>query len=304
MTKGNKIRLFIWGFIWLCVLAAVGVGIYSFYKGYGVYGKIRQELLPIEKAFNNLNGIQRYKNSNVTIKTSINKNYLIVSYKAEKIKLSLNFEYKIIDGKRVLYLKFNDSYQVTTEFIIKEMIEAISVLNNRKEGEIFNKIEFDDLYDYTLDKGVNLIYDNINQELFINIDESLANNIIEKVTTYITYYDIKNINDDLFAYGKFDYSKYEITLHVVNYDDSYAIYIQNSSYNNDLYKSLLSVIYALNLDETTKSDFELNYPEITDSKEFGNYIITVGADVTDLDEFINKDNVVKVEILKKKELNN
>ena len=304
MTKGNKIRLFIWGFVWLCVLGAVITGIYAFYKGYGVYGNIRQELLPIEDVFNNLNGVSKFKNSNVTIKTSINKKYLTVSYKSEKVKFTLNFEYKTRDNRKLLYLKYNDSNQSTTEYVIKEMIEAISVLNNRNEGDVFNRIEFDDLYDYTIDKGVSLTYDNTYKELEIDMNISLADNIIEKVTTFITQNDLRNMNNELFAKEKFDYSKFDILLHIVSYDDSYVIYIQNTKYDNDMYKSILSIINVLDITEADKNEFEINYPEISESKEFGNFKITVDDEAEDIDEFVLKDNIIKIEITKQKELEN
>lgn len=304
MTKGNKIRLFIWGFVWLCVLGAVITGIYAFYKGYGVYGNIRQELLPIEDVFNNLNGVSKFKNSNVTIKTSINKKYLTVSYKSEKVKFTLNFEYKTRDNRKLLYLKYNDSNQSATEYVIKEMIEAISVLNNRNEGDVFNRIEFDDLYDYTIDKGVSLTYDNTYKELEIDMNISLADNIIEKVTTFITQNDLRNMNNELFAKEKFDYSKFDILLHIVSYDDSYVIYIQNTKYDNDMYKSILSIINVLDITEADKNEFEINYPEISESKEFGNFKITVNDEAEDIDEFVLKDNIIKIEITKQKELEN
>ena len=99
----------------------------------------------------------------------------------------------------------------------------------------------------------------------------------------------------------YTYTKRDITIYVESTNEKYIIYGQGANYNDDLYKSIVSVINMLDIKQSTKSDFEVTYPSISTSKEFGNYIITINDDAKDIDVFKTKTNIIKIEI--KKDIN-
>lgn len=301
MTKGNKIRLIFWGFIWLLVLATMIVGIYEYYNGNGVLGKIRKELYPIVEKYNKLNELNIYKNAGINIKAKYIKNAIKVNYKTNSSNLAYIFEYKEINDTKVLYMKYNETNHNITQIIVKQMLDAVSINNNHNEGEIFNIINYDDLYQLSLDKGISLKYNDSVIELYIDINKSVADYISGKERINITENELENMNKELNDNKQFTYTKKDITIYVESKDDKYIIYAQNTNYDDDLYKSIVNVINSLDLKQITKTDFELNYPSISISKEFNNYNIIINDDAKDIDVFKTKTNIIKIEI--KKDIN-
>ena len=301
MTKGNKIRLIFWGFIWLIVLIATILGVNGYYSGKGILGKTRSELIPYIEKYNNLNELNIYKNAGINIKAKYIKNSIKVNYKTSTTNLAYIFDYKEIDGTKVLYMKYNKVNSNIAQIIIRLMVDAVSTVNGHNEGDIFNIISFDDLYTLSLDEGISIKNNEDNIEIYIDINKSVADYINGKEKKYITKDEMSNINDKLKSDNIYTYTKRDITIYVESTNEKYIIYGQGANYNDDLYKSIVSVINMLDIKQSTKSDFEVTYPSISTSKEFGNYIITINDDAKDIDVFKTKTNIIKIEI--KKDIN-
>jgi len=298
MTKGNKIRLIFWGFIWLIVLVAMAFGIYGYFNGYGISGKVRNELKPVVTSFNSLNELNIYNNANIKIKAKLNKSGIKVNYKTLTSNLAYIFDYKELDGNKVLYMKYNENSENTAQIIIREMVDAISVLNNHNEGDIFNKISYDDLYELTLNEGILIKYNNGIKEVYIDTNKSVADYITEKDKEKITENDLLKMNNELKEKGFYTITRNNLILYVLSNDEKYTIYAQNNNYDDYLYKSINNLINTLDLDDKIKNSFNLNYPTISTSTEFDNYIITVDDKAFEIDVFKNKNNIIKIEILK------
>ncbi len=298
MTKGNKIRLMFWGFIWLIVLITTILGIYSYYNGKGISGKIRKELLPYINEFNNLNELNIYKNAGINVKAKYSKNAIKVNYKTSNSNLAYIFDYKEMDGTKVLYMKYNETSDNTAKIVIREMLDAVSIVNGHNEGDIFNTINYNDLYNLSLKDGISIKYDNNNVEIYIDVNKSVADHITGKENKYISKDEISNINDELIDNNYFKYTKNDIIIYVKNTEDKYIVYGQNTNYDDDLYKSISNVISSLNINGIIINDFEMNYPSISTNKEFGNYNIIINDEANDINEFKSKNNIIKIEIKK------
>ena len=298
MTKGNKIRLMFWGFIWLIVLITTILGIYSYYNGKGISGKIRKELFPYINEFNNLNELNIYKNAGINVKAKYSKNAIKVNYKTSNSNLAYIFDYKEMDGTKVLYMKYNETSDNTAKIVIREMLDAVSIVNGHNEGDIFNIINYNDLYNLSLKDGISIKYDNNNVEIYIDVNKSVADHITGKENKYISKDEISNINDELIDNNYFKYTKNDIIIYVKNTEDKYIVYGQNTNYDDDLYKSISNVISSLNINGIIINDFEMNYPSISTNKEFGNYNIIINDEANDINEFKSKNNIIKIEIKK------
>ena len=125
MKKGNKTRLIFWGIIWIVVLALAGFGYYSYLNGHGIKGEVRHNLKPIVEKFNNLKGLETYKNAGIDISAEIKDTQIIVNYKTSGATAAFTFDYQNIASEKVLYMKYSTADEATANLIIKSMIESV-----------------------------------------------------------------------------------------------------------------------------------------------------------------------------------
>ena len=302
MEKGNKIRFVLWTFIFLIIIFASLVGLYSYFTGHGQYGAIRSKLKPIVTNFNNLKGLEIYKNVDIKIKAKLKKDTILVTYSAQLINNSFEFKYKVIGDEPYLYTKYYNIDNTTAQIIVKSMIDAIAVTNNHNENDIFEKFTYNSFYDTELEEGIKFISNTSETEVYLNIDKTILDTYTDEEVDnlYINNSDIENINEFFKEKSIFTYIKGKTYLYIINNDDKYIIYIRNGKYNDYLYKSIKEVINALELSDETKESFSINYPNLNESKQFADFVITLDTDVNNLEFFEKKDHVVKIEIVKEK----
>ena len=302
MEKGNKIRFIFWGFIWIIVLVASAYGFYSYYNGYGKSGKLRKELMPIVDTFNDLNELEKYKKANVEVEASLMKNGIKVIFNTSLANLTFVFNYETVEGEKVLHTKYNKVDESTGTIIVTSMFDAVSVVNNHREGDLFDKFGYGDLYNTTVKQGGKIVVDSNTTHAYINISTTLLDEITDEVldTLFIKEDDIVSINDDLKNNGLFTYTKANTKVFVESTNDKYILYIRSGNYDDNLYKSIKAVINTLDFEGTIKEEFDHSYPMINTSTEFGHYVITLDTDVSTISFFDQKDKVIKIEILKEK----
>ncbi len=302
MEKGNKIRFIVWGFIWIIILVASSCGIYSYYNGYGKSGKLRKELMPIITEFNNLIALEQYKKAGVKVEASLINNGIKVIFNTSMSNLTFTFDYEIVEDEKVLHTKYNKVDESTGVLVVTSMFDAVSLINNHYEGDLFERFGYGDLYNTSIKQGGKIIVDSNTTHAYININTTLLDTITDEVldTLYIKEEDITSINENLKDDGVFTFTKSETKLFVETTGNKYILYLRNGKYDNNLYKSIKSIINSLEVDNNIKEEFEHSYPMINNSTEFGHYIITIDADVSTMSFFDKKDNVVKIEIIKEK----
>ena len=302
MEKGNKIRFVIWGLVWLVVLVCTGYGMYSYYNGYGISGKVREQLEPIVKSYNNLNKVKRFNEMDIGIKATLLKKGINIKYSTTVSTLSFDFNYEEIDNQKVLHAKYNIADETVGILVASTMFDAISVKNGHAEDELFNKFEFGELYKTTIEQGGKIVTTNNTTEVYVNINNTLLETMSEEVLMekYISESDISNLKEALASSNSYSYTKSQTQLYIEVKKEKYIVYLRNGNYDDNLYKSLKSVINLLPLSDDTKKEFTDNYSKIDNPATFGHYIIVLDNNVESMDYFIGKDKVIKAEITKDK----
>lgn len=301
MKKGNRTRFFIWGLVWVMLIASSLYGIILYFEGYGKTGQLRQKLSPIADAFNNLEGLNSYKNAGMRINAIYEDDKIVVEYTNLKNTSKYTFQYEKKDDDRILKAKFNQADENNAKVITKAMIDAVSIVNGFYEGDTWKKFSLDDLYRTSVSEGASLSISNTSIIVEINLDKSVIDyvNIDDLTKTYLTSKDLNNMSSSLNENNYFTYTKGSTILYVENYEEKYDIYLQNGEYNDDLYKSILAVIDKLEIEQVIKDEFQISYPIISTSKSFGNYTVTVNADGSSISAFSSSnDNIIRVEIKK------
>lgn len=129
------------------------LGIIKYYDGYGKYGKIRKELIPIIDTFNNSKLV---KNSKDSIWAEYYNDSIKISYIDKNINLKYNFKYSNMNDINYLDLTYSKNESIYVEKILTELIESISLLNSNNYGDVFNKYKYSDFYTTTLLDGIKL----------------------------------------------------------------------------------------------------------------------------------------------------
>ena len=301
MKKGNKIRLIFWGIIWVIALGAAILGYISYIGGKGVLGSVQKELKPIVETFNNLNGLEKYKAADITIEAKVKKTNIVVSYITIGSTASFTFEYKEVASEKVLYMKYNTADTTTARQVVEFMLDAVSIVNGHKEGDLFEKYTYDDFLKTSAAQGVAIQNNGNDTVVYINIAKSILDykeSTETPTSSVIEETDLTDMKGTLTSESKqFNTSKGSIILYVLNQDTKYVIYAQdiNNAYGDNLYKSLCNVIKVL-VSEDEYNRFTKNYPSISSSKTFGKYVITINATPQEISSFDSNDNIVKVEI--------
>ncbi len=302
MEKGNKIRFVIWGLVWLLVITCTGYGIYAYYNGYGVNGKIREQLAPIADTFNNLNKVKRFNEMGIELKATLLKKGINIKYSTTVSSLNFDFDIKEIGNDTVLYTKYNIADEAIGIVVANALFDTISVKNGHVEDELFEKFEFGELYGTTIEQGGQIKTANNTTEVYVNINNTLLETMSEDVikNRYISEEDIQNLKDEISKSNTYTYTKSNTQLYLETTENKYIIYLRNGNYDNDLYRSIKSVINSLPLTDEDKNEFMNNYSKIDGPANFGKYTIVLDTNVEAVDYFVTKDKVIKIEIEKEK----
>lgn len=308
MNKGNLIRVIIWGTVWLIALAAAIVGLISYNGGHGVLGAVKHDMEPIVDNFNKMSGLKKYSDVGILIKSKIKDTNVYVSYNTGVSTASFKFEYQDLAGEKVLYMKYSSADEAVASVVVKFMIEAVSITNGHEEGKVFEKYTLENFTKTGILQGVQIKNTTSGTVVYINIAKSILdanidnNNNVPEDNIYITEEDLVTITDDLSkTNGKFTATKGNILLYVTKKDRTYTILAQDitGEYSTNLYNSLKETIKVL-FDETTYQSFVNNYPSITTSRKFDNFVITTDADDNNNTFFKSKTKIIKIEVTNKK----
>lgn len=295
MDKGILKRIIIWALL-LVIFATLSVlGIIKYYEGYGKYGAIRKELLPIVNIFNESNNI---KNSESNIKAKISNDQIIVNYYDDATDISYYFKY----NNNILSVKYDVFYTKSATYVIEAMVDAISVYNGNIEGSVFKKYKLTDFYSSDIKYGIRAIDNGKYINFDMNIHENIINNLVDVVltpleVTYITVNDLSSMTKDLLDTNTFSYTKNNVSLFVINNSDSYDIYASDKVEDNKVfYESLMSVISLLNssvYDDVLYNGIRFN-TDLTKLK----YTITINPEYDEALITIDTTNLVKISIKK------
>lgn len=298
MKKGNKTRLIVWGLVWIIVLTLGGFGYYSYLNGHGIKGEVRQNLKPIVETFNKLKGLETYKNAGITINAEIKDTEIIVTYKTTGATATFTFDYQNISNEKVLHMKYSSADEATANVIIKSMIESVSIINNHKEGEVFNRFKLEDFYNTTILEGIQIKNGSNENEIYINIGKSILDTKKPEIkAVIIVRNDLNNLDAELTANKEFLLNKETVTLYVTESTKEYAIYIVDTNETNDNYTSVTNVIKEIT-DEETYIKFTTNIKSLDKAQEFENIKITINKDVSSIEKLSNKNNVTEILITK------
>ncbi len=308
MKKGNKTRLIFWGIIWIVVLALAGFGYYSYLNGHGIKGEVRHNLKPIVEKFNNLKGLETYKNAGIDINAEIKDTQIVVSYKTSGATASFTFDYQNIASEKVLYMKYSTADEATANLIIKSMIESVSIVNGHTEGEVFNTYKLEDFFNTTILEGVQIKSVTNGNEIYIDINKSVIdglknsgnnenNNTENNTPVTINDEDLNSLKNELTAQKESLIQKETVTLYITESDTEYTIYIVDTKDDNNNYTSVSNVIKTLTNEETL-SKFNANIKDLNSNQQFENIKVTINKDVTSIEKLTVKNNVTEIVITK------
>lgn len=292
IKKANLIRIIVWGAIFLISLLCGILGFISFNNGKGDIGSIMFKTKPVAEAFNELDVIKNYNINNVAIKAVAKKKTIIVNVNtytgssSGSSKFEFNYEKLINDD--TIYLAYNNTDANIPTIVLKAMIEAVSVVNGRKEGEVFEKYELDDFTQTKVSDGVSIQDNGQIRKAYINLNKSILES-----NTIITEEDKTQLMCSLNKYDENNESTLSHNI-IINFNDEGLLTKLKSekiySYENEeLYKK-----YANKVSEKTgtgtidflTSKWNFNSNELT-------YTITSDNTYEDL---VSKDYIAKIGI--------
>lgn len=262
MRKENKIRLIVWGIIWVIMLILTITGMVLYMNGIGTHGKTRKELKPVNDAFNSLETIQRYRDAGIQINSKLKDDRIVIRYKTDTIDASYDFIYDDSIGTGILIMQYGNSSadKDISISVAKFMIDAVSVKNGHTEGEIFTNHNYDYFYNTNVVQGLGIsdegttttVKINLNTVIIDHINDNTNNtsNVINDWTTQLNTNDnmltiIAKTNNENYAKYKTDVSsiveKHNIQLYWIDYEtlNNNDIKYLNDTFNinniNDFY---------------------------------------------------------------------
>lgn len=178
MKKENKRRLIFWGIVCGIFLIISISGFALYMTGHGVKGEIRKNLTPIVETFNKLKGLDQYKKININILANIEDNKVVVTYMTASSTSSFNFMYETMSTEKILHLSYSANDENIASIVTKNMIEAVSVVNGKTEGAVFEKHTLNDFTTTTILNGVAIKKDaqTNTTDVYINISKSVLDN--------------------------------------------------------------------------------------------------------------------------------
>jgi len=303
MKKGSIIRIVTWGTIALLLLLFGISGLVLFKSGHGKIGSIIKETEPLVSTFNNLKGLEQFKNAGISIKAKAKGNTVVVSYNTEVSTASFTFKYNNDSGVRLLTMKYNIVDNTIASVITKYMIDAIAVTRGYTEGKVFDKFIMSDFENTTPAQGVSIKTVNNITTVILNMDKSILDSNIENEddVKYITIEQATTIVKDLKDGTNVMSKSNGLTLHINMYSTYYTIYIRDDKeiYSKGMYESLKSIIYVLSGPEKL-NEFVLECPTL-DNENYDNADsnIKITYDSTGANaytEFTSTNKVLQVDI--------
>ncbi len=181
MTKLNKRRFIIYAIIFVIFLLIAGGGIGLHFSGYGDSGKIMKIVSPYIKAYNNLKNVTDVNNAtNKSMKAEIIKDGIEVNYKEDEKTYTQKFTYKQESNQYAYLEAIYNRNENAPEEIVKNMIEAVSVVKGNKDGIIFGnsyetaRYEYSYFYNTRITDGIRLESTGPNIIVKINLDVNVV----------------------------------------------------------------------------------------------------------------------------------
>lgn len=265
MTKEeskNLIKLLL-----LCIISFTlfGIGISKNKEGYGTSGKIRQELIPI---INNFNSIKNIKNASFSIKAKYKNKSIIVEYNHPTQKSTYEFKYEQNGSINKIYTIYDKTEEERAKTVISNMVEAVSMTHGNYEDSIFRKYNYNNFYTTQENHGFTLVEKNgkVTATIATNVNvlKQIENILFEETKIpYISYDDLKKLQEELESKTEFNYKKGTLETYIVEKEDKYIIYLTDENNNsNDLYNSALAIINILEPTiyyEMSQMEININY---------------------------------------------
>ena len=292
--KRNKNRIVFWGLILIICAVLSVVGINKYEEGYGKKGQARLKLIPITNEFNKQDSIIRYGD----IKAVTKGNKIVVTYNPEKNKKKkFVYSYSTINGHEVISNTYSSEDIYLGELIAGGMMDSIYMLHGGTES-ILSTYRYSAFNTTSIENGITLSSGSdstITLDINANVIELCSNLDLEKaVTGYITQGDLTNLIENLNENKSFRIHKKNITIYIVENENTYDIYAENldQNSNDDLYNSLINVIKLLNDESLTQIRSTGNRLD-RDSKDTL-FEIRTEATFTELDVFNTDSKIMRV----------
>lgn len=197
MKKGNKIRIIFWGIICIIAIIASVIGFSAYNTGHGKIGSIVYKTKPVVENFNKLNALKKYTDAGMIINAEIKGTTIEVQYNSAATTTSFIYTYEQIADTSVLKISYNKNEGQSAELITKFIIDAASIKHGYKEGDIFNKYNFEDFTQTSIKDGISIIDNASVRTVYINLDKSiLSDNIIIKTEEELIEEEINNFIND------------------------------------------------------------------------------------------------------------
>lgn len=284
MEKVEIKRLIISILLFILSTACAVIGIMKYYEGYGKYGKIRKELMPLIDTFNSTDEVKKNKDS---IWAEYNNDSIRIHYVDKTTNLKYDFKYIGQSDIKYLKLVYNKNESTYVEKLAKELIESISILNGNNYGDVFKEYQYSDFYTTTLSDGIKVTRNGLDVTLEIVVNINLIDSLKDKFinannsVNYISSSDLRNLMADIEKNSIFELSKENISLYVSFENNNYNIYVSEKSNNSDrIYESIMSVIYILdnglyenaynNKEKFDKDTDNYYYTVVTKAEPIGN----------------------------------
>jgi hypothetical protein len=301
MTKEETKNILTW--ILLCIVSFTlfGLGLSKNKEGYGTTGRIRKELTPIVENFNKIRNI---KNSSFPIEAKYKNKKIEIKYKNPSANTTYIFEYNKDNTINLLTTTYPKSNEEHAQVVISNLVEAISMTHQNHEGAIFEKYNYANFYQTESHNGFSLKENNgiVTATLAINVNllKQIEDLFFEDTKiSYISYDDLKELEEQLETNKTYSLTKGTIKLYVVEKEKTYIIYCSDEQNNsNDLYNSILAAVNIL--EPTIYDEISQTSLNITAAIIKKNYEIQINPIKIDNDYEITGNPLIKF-IIKKQQ---
>ena len=248
--------------------------------GLGVYGYLtnkKQDNVTLEniaQTFENSVTIKTYEDNGQTVSTTTTENRLTIIVGETTYKYTLN-------GNILTTTMSKDD--LGGSMMLLAVVDSVGQLHGYTDGQTFPTLNSEDIKNYTISKGFELIESG--DKITANIDINKKLELIDFTGVYIETVDLNEYADTIKGSGFAQISKGNVTFYKTGDDTQSIITIgEKDKLTNSAYNSLLSTIEFL-YGKTELDSFESNYPSLV-NKTFDKYKLEVNPTKSDMESFL------------------
>lgn len=178
--KKNIWRILFWGLILIMCLT---LGMVGYLESKRISDESEILLNKIKSILDDSYIIQRYEDSNIVIETKVKGEKLTITFSSAKEN-----EYTYTLDNDILKTEYNKN-DTTAKDILMAVTDSIAVLNGEKSNETFSIFQNSQIDNYTLDEGIEIIYNLNTTKVSLNTKVAVKPLIIENEITYFLYED-------------------------------------------------------------------------------------------------------------------